>query len=83
MLKVGIIGVGVMGAGHARFIKEHVPKARVVALFDIDTQKIAALAEELGTVTIQTTDAETLMNHPDVDAVIIDSMGADLVARTL
>jgi myo-inositol 2-dehydrogenase/D-chiro-inositol 1-dehydrogenase len=40
MLKVGIIGVGVMGAGHARFIKEHVPKARVVALFDIDTQKL-------------------------------------------
>jgi myo-inositol 2-dehydrogenase/D-chiro-inositol 1-dehydrogenase len=73
MLKVGIIGVGVMGAGHARFIKEHVPKARVVALFDIDTQKIAALADELGTITIQTTDAETLMNHPDVDAVIIAS----------
>lgn len=73
MVKVGIIGVGVMGAGHARFIKEFVPGAQVVALFDIDTQKIADLANELGTVTVQTTDPETLMNHPDVDAVIIAS----------
>lgn len=73
MLRIGIIGTGVMGAGHARFIKEHVPEAKVVALFDIDAKKIEALAAELGTVTIQTTDAETLMNHPEVDAVIIAS----------
>lgn len=73
MVRVGIIGVGVMGAGHARFIKEHVPGAQVVALFDIDAQKVADLAAELGTVTVQTTDPETLMNHPDVDAVIIAS----------
>lgn len=73
MVRIGIIGVGVMGAGHARFIKEHVPNAQVVALFDIDTQKIADLAGELGTVTVQTTNPETLMNHPEVDAVIIAS----------
>ncbi|TRZ55743.1 MAG: myo-inositol 2-dehydrogenase [Streptomycetaceae bacterium] len=73
MLRIGIIGTGVMGAGHARFIKEHVPGAKVVALFDIDAKKIAELAAELGTVTVQTTDAETLMNHPEVDAVIIAS----------
>lgn len=73
MLRIGIIGTGVMGAGHARFIKEHVPEAKVVALFDIDAKKIAELAAELGTVTVQTTDAETLMNHPEVDAVIIAS----------
>ncbi len=73
MLRIGIIGTGVMGAGHARFIKEHVPEAKVVALFDIDAKKIEALAAELGTVTVQTTDAETLMNHPEVDAVIIAS----------
>ncbi len=73
MVKIGIIGIGVMGAGHARFIKEFVPDAQVVALFDIDSQKIADLAAELGTVTVQTTEPETLMNHPDVDAVIIAS----------
>jgi myo-inositol 2-dehydrogenase/D-chiro-inositol 1-dehydrogenase len=73
MVRVGIIGVGVMGAGHARFINEHIPDAKVVALFDIDAQKISDLAAELGSVTIQTTNPETLMNHPEVEAVIIAS----------
>ena len=40
MINVGIIGTGVMGAGHARFIKEHVPDATVVGLSDIDLNKI-------------------------------------------
>ena len=39
MIKVGIIGTGVMGAGHARFIKEHVPDATVVGLSDIRYKK--------------------------------------------
>ncbi|TRZ56991.1 MAG: myo-inositol 2-dehydrogenase [Streptomycetaceae bacterium] len=73
MVRIGIIGTGVMGAGHARFIKESVPTAQVVALFDIDTEKMAVLALELGTVSVQTTDPATLMSHPDVDAVIIAS----------
>ena len=73
MVKVGIIGVGVMGAGHARFIKEHVPGAEVVGLFDIDATKMAALANELGTVKVQTHDVAELMNHPEVEAIIIAS----------
>lgn len=73
VLRVGIIGTGVMGAGHARFIKEFVPEAKVVALFDIDPQKLNDLAHELKTVTIQTNDAQELMNSPDVDAIIIAS----------
>jgi myo-inositol 2-dehydrogenase / D-chiro-inositol 1-dehydrogenase len=73
MLRIGIIGTGVMGAGHARFIKEFVEQAEVVALFDIDKKKISELADELGTVTLQTTDVDSLMNHPEVDAIIIAS----------
>ena len=73
MVKVGIIGVGVMGAGHARFIKEHVPGAEVVGLFDIDAAKMSALANELGTVKVQTHDVAELMNHPEVEAIIIAS----------
>jgi myo-inositol 2-dehydrogenase/D-chiro-inositol 1-dehydrogenase len=73
MVRVGIIGVGVMGAGHARFIKEFVSDAEVTALFDVDLKKISDLANELGTVTLQTTDADSLMKHPDVDAIIIAS----------
>lgn len=73
MVRVGIIGVGVMGAGHARFIKEFVSDAVVTALFDVDLKKISDLANELGTVTLQTTDADSLMKHPDIDAIIIAS----------
>ena len=55
MLKVGIIGVGVMGGGHARFIKEHIPDATIVALSDLATEKMEKLATELGnTVTGET-----------------------------
>lgn len=62
-----------MGAGHARFIKEFVSDAVVTALFDVDLKKISDLANELGTVTLQTTDADSLMKHPDIDAIIIAS----------
>ena len=73
MLKIGIIGVGVMGGGHARFIKEHIPGVDVVALSDVATEKMNALAAELGTVKFTTDDPAQLMNHPEVDAVIIAS----------
>ena len=73
MLKVGIIGVGVMGGGHARFIKEHIPDAQVVALSDVATEKMAALATELDTVKLTTSDPAELMNHSEVEAIIIAS----------
>jgi len=72
-IRVGIIGLGVMGAGHARFIKEHVPGATVTALFDVDDARMQALDDELGTVEVQTTSPSELMNHVSVDAIIIAS----------
>ena len=62
-----------MGAGHARFIKAHVPNAVVVALSDVATEKMQALANELGTVKFTTADPAELMNHPEVEAIIIAS----------
>jgi len=73
MVNVGIIGAGIMGAGHARYIKEHVPDASVVALSDIDPKKISELSAELGSVLFSTAHPEELMNDPRVDAVIIAS----------
>jgi myo-inositol 2-dehydrogenase/D-chiro-inositol 1-dehydrogenase len=73
MIKVGIIGVGVMGAGHARFINENIPNARVLALSDVDSAKVAQLSAELGTVKLQTQSPEELMNNEEVDAFIIAS----------
>jgi len=73
MVNVGIIGTGVMGAGHARFIKQHVPDAIVVGLSDVDPNKISKLSDELGTVLFSTANPEELMNDPRVNAVIIAS----------
>jgi myo-inositol 2-dehydrogenase/D-chiro-inositol 1-dehydrogenase len=73
MVNVGIIGTGVMGAGHARFIKQHVPDATVVGLSDVDPNKISKLSDELGTVLFSTANPEELMNDPRVNAVIIAS----------
>jgi len=52
MINVGIIGTGVMGAGHARFIRDHIPEAKVVGLSDVDLTKVEKLAQELKTVLI-------------------------------
>ena len=43
-IRVGIIGVGIMGTGHARYLTEHVEGAIVSALFDLDAAKMGALA---------------------------------------
>jgi len=73
MIKVGIIGTGVMGAGHARFIKEHISNAVITALSDIDDVRMQSLATEIDTVQFQTNSAKELMNSDLVDAVIIAS----------
>jgi myo-inositol 2-dehydrogenase/D-chiro-inositol 1-dehydrogenase len=73
MVNIGILGTGVMGAGHARFIKQHVPDATVVGLSDVDPKKINQLSEELGTVLFSTSSPEELMNDPRVEAIIIAS----------
>ena len=73
MINVGVIGTGVMGAGHARFIKDHIPGARVVGLSDIDLSKTESLSHELGSVLFSTTDPQELMNDSRVDAVVIAS----------
>jgi Predicted dehydrogenases and related proteins len=73
MLRIGIVGTGVMGAGHARFIRDSVDGAEVSALFDIDQNKVNQLADELKTVTLRTSNVEDLMNSNEVDAIIIAS----------
>ena len=76
-IRVGIIGVGIMGTGHARYLTEHVEGAIVSALFDLDAAKMGALANELSTksgVSInQHSSVEALVSDANVDAVIICS----------
>ena len=60
MIRVGVIGTGVMGAGHARFLNKYVENAEVVGISDINVEGMKKLAEELGTIKIQTTVPEEL-----------------------
>lgn len=68
MVKMGIIGAGDNGAGHARYYHES-PRSEVVAIADPDGKRASALAAECS--------AEALSDYRDllgaVDAVVISS----------
>ncbi len=67
---IGMLGVGRMGAAHARIAAGMVPRARVVALGDVDVAAAERLASELGNPRVYAS-AEALAADPDVDAVVI------------
>lgn len=70
-LRVGIVGTGVMGSGHARFITSSVPQARVAAITDVDQMRAGALADELGGHVAVFKSPEDFFCAGAVDAVII------------
>jgi len=83
-VRVGIIGAGAMGADHARRLHSAVSGATVTAVTDIDHDRAAALAEQVGAEV--RADAGDLITADAVDAVIIashDSVHADQVAACL
>ncbi len=68
-LRVGVIGAGAMGASHARTLATTVPGAEVTRVFDMDTARAQAIADEVGG---QAADSpESLI--ADVDAFLIAS----------
>ncbi|MCB0109534.1 MAG: Gfo/Idh/MocA family oxidoreductase [Caldilineaceae bacterium] len=69
-IKVGVIGTGGMGGRHVNNLTNEVAAAQVVALMDVDTTRMAEVAKVCGA-THTFTDGETLINHPDVEAVLI------------
>lgn len=74
-LAIGIIGVGVMGADHARTLSSQIAGAKLRALTDADTARAKAVAAETGAETIAA-DPLALIHDPSVDAVIIASPDA-------
>lgn len=83
-VRVGVIGVGVMGADHARKLARMLSGCEVVAVTDFDAGVAGAVGTELGASVLG--DGYTLINHPDVDAVVIatrDDTHADLVRAAL
>jgi myo-inositol 2-dehydrogenase/D-chiro-inositol 1-dehydrogenase len=75
-LRIGIIGAGIMGAGHARYLNNDVAGARVTALADMDQLRIQALADELGGDIALFSEAEDFFAYDEVDAFIIASPDA-------
>src|SRR5262245_52016359 len=84
-VRVGIIGVGVMGADHACILATQVPGAVIQAIYDFDTARAKAVADETGARSVRT-DAAKLIQDPAVDAVLIaspDRTHAELVLACL
>jgi myo-inositol 2-dehydrogenase/D-chiro-inositol 1-dehydrogenase len=82
-VRIGVVGLGVMGAGHLRTLVNDVPQARVVAVCDVDVARARTVAREGARVHEEPV---TLIRADDVDAVIIassDATHADLVLACL
>ncbi len=67
-LRIGVIGVGVMGSNHARVLNE-LPGVKLVGIADPDRQRRDFVAHALGCAAFDDTDA--LIRHGGVDAVTI------------
>lgn len=67
-LKTGIIGLGRIGQIHLSNLLYHTPDSEVVIASDV-SEAAHALAKKAGIAT--TTNAEEVINHPEVEAVII------------
>ena len=78
-LRVGVVGLGVMGAGHLRTLVADVPLAQVAAVCDVDVDRARLVAGEGVRVLV---DPIALIRSEEVDAVLIassDATHADLV----
>jgi myo-inositol 2-dehydrogenase / D-chiro-inositol 1-dehydrogenase len=73
-LRIGVIGVGMMGADHAERVVNRVAGARLVAVSDPDSARADQLAASFDGVR-SIGDPLALVADPDVDAVIIASPG--------
>lgn len=71
-VRVGVIGVGVMGADHARKLNGSVSGAEVTAIADYDQEVATAVAREMRNADVRA-DGFALIDSDDVDAVVIAS----------
>ena len=82
-LRIGVVGLGVMGAGHLRMLVADVPRAHVVAVCDVDVERARTVAG--GGVRVHEDPVE-LIRSDEVQAVLVassDASHADLVLACL
>jgi myo-inositol 2-dehydrogenase/D-chiro-inositol 1-dehydrogenase len=70
-VRTGVIGVGVMGAEHARLLSDVVSGSEVAAVFDVDAGRAEAVAARHGARVLD--DPMVLIKDDSVDAVLIAS----------
>ena len=83
--RIGIIGVGSMGADHARTLFLNSPAAIVTAISDFNTERAREIATEVGAKRVHA-DPIDLINDPEVNGVLIaspDDTHARLVSECL
>ncbi len=71
VVRVGIIGTGIMGSDHAQTLHRYVSGGMVARLADVDLSRAEAAARQVGAQASD--DPYALIGDPEVDAVIIAS----------
>ena len=73
-VRVGVIGVGLIGEDHVRRLTTVLDDAPVTALTDVDSGRAATVAEKYGVGTVHAS-GEAVIADPQVDAVVVASWG--------
>ena len=74
-VRVGVIGVGMIGQDHIRRITQVLPGGTVVAIADVDADRAGQVAAGLPGATVVHKTAQDLVAAVDVDAVLVASWG--------
>jgi myo-inositol 2-dehydrogenase/D-chiro-inositol 1-dehydrogenase len=82
IVQVGIIGTGTIGSWHARNLAHQAPDAEVVALMDIDRERVEDVAAACGEAQVYA-DAAALIADEDVEALLIATPDATHAELTI
>lgn len=72
MVRVAVIGAGLMGADHAKIVVEEMPGATLQVVCDMDTVRARKVADAHGAADVAS-NPEAVIARADVDAVIVAS----------
>ncbi len=72
MIRIGVIGTGVMGADHARLLGSEISGAMLGAVYDIDPLRASAVAAGIPGAEVRP-DPAALVDDADIDAVLVAS----------